>query len=133
MYLAGKKLIVDTISTASPTKDVRNHCFTLSSEPREQPYAGHKQYLHFALIFLDLPPTPPGIDRPRPGPLSTAKSFRLSWPRRLFFFYRNCSISGEFSLVDIHYFFVKQLLNGNVEMSLKKVVNTSVDLSKVLQ
>lgn len=133
MYLAGKKLIVDTISTASPTKDVQNHCFTLSSEPREQPYAGHKQYLHFALIFLDPPPPPLELTAPDQAPLSTAKSFRLSWPRRLFFFYRNCSISGEFSLVDIHYFFVKQLLNGNVEMSLKKVVNTSVDLSKVLQ
>ena len=40
---------------------------------------------------------------------------------------------GEFSLVDIHYFFVKRLLNSNVEMSLKNVVNYSVDLSKVLQ
>ena len=74
-----KKLIVDTISTASPTKDVRNHCFTWSSEPREvQPYAGHKQYLHFALICWDPPNPPPELTAPDQAPLSTAKSFRLS-------------------------------------------------------
>ena len=46
-----KKLIGDTIFTASPTKDGTTVC--------------HKQYLHFALTFWD---PHPGIDRSRPVP-----------------------------------------------------------------
>ena len=100
-----KKLIGDTIFTASPTKDgttvLRGH-LSLAKSSR---WYVRKQYLHFALTFWD---PHPGIDRSRPVPAFYRQELPTKLAPRCFFFDRNCSISGEFSLVDIHYC----LLNG---------------------
>ena len=77
MYLAGKKLIVDTIFTASPTKDgttaLRGHLSPVKSSRLQG--ISSTFILH---LFFETPPPPLELTAPDQAPLSTAKSFRLS-------------------------------------------------------